>query len=118
MLQIALRFPGVFSFAVPFPADEVFKSATKELRVSDMVHFILFLAIDRYRFRGCRHKAVYVVPQIGAEAIHMEDVVDFEGWWEIESVVHITYDFSDFERTQLLGAKLRRLLVYLNLLGL
>ena len=82
MLQIALRFPGVFSFSIPLPADEVLKSATKELRVSDMVHFVLFFAVDRYRFRRYCREAVYFVPLIGAEAIHMEDVVDFEGWWE------------------------------------
>src|ERR1700761_326003 len=83
-----------------------------------MVHFVLFFAVDCYWFRRSRREAIYFVPFVGAEAIHVENVVDFEGWWEFESVVHITYDFSDFKRTQLLGAELCRLLVYLNLLGL
>src|ERR1700761_7020170 len=83
-----------------------------------MVYFVLFFAVDRYRFRRYCREAVYFVPLIGAEAIHMEDIVDFEGRWEFESVVHITYDFSDFKWTQLLGAELCRLLVYLDLLSL
>ena len=102
VLQVARRFPGVFSFAVACPTDEVLKSTTKELRVSYMVNFILFFAVDCYWVRGRRRQAVYIVPFIRAEAIHMEYIVDFEGWRECQSVVHITDDFGDFEWTKLL----------------
>ena len=80
MFRIARRFPGVFSFTVASPTNEVLKSTTKELRVSDVVDFVLFFAVDCYWIRGWWCQAVYIVPFIRAEAIHMEDVVDFEGW--------------------------------------
>ena len=82
MFQVARRFPGVFSFTVPFPTDKVLKSTTKEFRVSYMVNFVLFFAVDSYWVRRRRRQAVYVVPFIRAEAIHMEDIVDLEGWRE------------------------------------
>ena len=103
VLQIARRFPGVFSFAITSPMDEVLKSTTKEFRVSYIVHFVLFFAIDCYWIRWGRRQAVYIVPFIRAEAIHMEDIMDLVGWRERQSVVHITDDFSDFEWTELLG---------------
>ena len=102
MLKVARWFPGVFSFTITGPTDEVLKSTTKELRVSYMVNFVLFFAVDCYWIRWGWHQAVYIVPFIRAEAIHMEDVVDLEGWRERQSVVHITYNFSDFEWTKLL----------------
>ena len=102
VLQIARRFPGVFSFTIACPMDEMLKSTTKELRISDVVNFVLFFAIDCYWIRGRRHQAVYIVPFVRAEAIHMEDIMDLEGRRERQSVVHITDDFSDFEWTQLL----------------
>ena len=80
VLQIARRFPGVFSFSVASPTDKVLKSTTKELRVSNVVDFVLFFAVDCYWIRGRRRQAVYIVPFIRAEAIHMEDVVDLESW--------------------------------------
>ena len=79
VFQIARRFPGVFSFTVASPTDEVLKSATKELGVSDVVDFVLFFAVDCYWIRGRRRQAVYIIPFIRAEAIRMEDVVDLEG---------------------------------------
>ena len=102
MLKVARLFPGVFSFTITSPTDEVLKGTTKELRVSDMVNFVLFFAVDCNWVRGRWRQAVYIVPSIRAEAIHMEDVVDLEGWRECQSVVHITYNFSDFEWTKLL----------------
>ena len=83
VLQIACRLPGVFSFTVTSPTDEVLKSTTNELRISDMVDFVLFLTVDCYWVRGRRHHAVHIVPFVRAEAIHMEYVVDFEGQREI-----------------------------------
>ena len=102
MFQIARRFPGVFSFSIASPTDKVFKSTTKEFRISDMVDFVLFLAVDCYWVRERRRQAVYIVPFVRAEAIHMENVVDLEGWRERQSVVHITDNFGDFEWTKLL----------------
>ena len=67
-----------------------------------MVDFVLFLAVDCHWVRRGRRQAVNIVPFIRAEAIHMEDVMDPEGWGECQSVVHITDDFSDFEWTKLL----------------
>ena len=102
VLQIARRLPGVFSFTIACSMDKILKSMTKELRISDMVDFVLFFAVDCDWVRGRRRQAIYIVPFIRAEAIHMEDVMDLEGWRECQSVVHITDDFSDFEWTKLL----------------
>ena len=77
VFQIARRFPGVFSFTIAGPTDKVLKSMTKELRVSYMVNFVLFFAVDCYWVRGRRCQAVYIVPFIRAEAIHMEYIMDF-----------------------------------------
>ena len=80
VFQIAHRFPGVFSFTIACPTDKIFESMTKELRISYMVDLILFFSVDFYWVRGRQHQVVYVVPFIRAEAIHMEDIVDPEGW--------------------------------------
>ena len=102
VFQIAHRFPGVFSFTIACPPDKILKSTTKEFRISDVVDFVLFFAIDCDWIRGRRRQAVYIVPVVRAEAIHMEDVMDLEGWRECQSVVHITDNFCDFEWTELL----------------
>ena len=101
MLKVACRFPGVFSFTVASPTDKVLKSTTKEFGISDVVDFVLFFAVNGKRIRGRRHQAVYIIPFVRAEAIHMEDFVDLEGQRERQSVVHITDDFSDLEWTKL-----------------
>ena len=103
VLQVAHWFPGVFSFTITCPMDEILESTTKELRVSDMVYFVLFFAVDCDWVRGRQRQAVYIVPFIRAEAIHMEDIMDLEGWRKCQSVVHVTDDFSDLEWTKLLG---------------
>ena len=90
VLQIARRFPSVFSFTVASPTDEVFESTTEEFGISYMVDFILFFAIDCYWIRGRWRQAIYVVPFVRAEAIHMENIMDLEGWRERQSVVHVT----------------------------
>ena len=46
VLQIARRFPGVFSFSIASPADEVLESTTKELRVSYVVDFVFLFTVD------------------------------------------------------------------------
>ena len=102
VFQIARRFPGVFSFAVASPTDKVLESTTEEFGIPYVVDFILFFAVNCYWVGGRRRQAVYIVPFIRAEAIHMEDIMDLEGWRERQSVVHVTYNFSDFEWTKLL----------------
>ena len=62
VFQVACRLPGVFSFAIAGPMDKILKSTTKELRVSNMVNFVLFFAVDCYWVRGRRRQAVYIVP--------------------------------------------------------
>ena len=94
VLQIARWFPGVFSFTIACPTDEVLKSATKEFRISNMVYLVLFFAVDCYWVRGRWRQAVYIVPFIRAEAIHMEYVMDLEGRGKRQSVVHIAYNFK------------------------
>ena len=79
MFQIARRLPGVFSFTIAGPTDKVIKSTTKELRVSYMVNFVLFFAVNYDWVRGRRRQAIYIVPFIRDEAIHMENIVDLEG---------------------------------------
>ena len=46
VFQIARRFPGVFFFTIAGPMDEILKSMTKELGISDVVYFVLFFAVD------------------------------------------------------------------------
>ena len=102
MFQIACRFPGVFTFTIACPTDKVLESTTKELRVSYVVDFIFLFAVDCDWVRRGWRQAVYIVPFIRAEAIHMEDIMDLEGQRERQSVVHITDNFSDLEWTKLL----------------
>ena len=79
MSEVARRFPGVFSFIITGPMDEVLESTTKELRISYVVDFVLFFAVNCYWVRGRRCQAVHIVPFVRPEAIHMEDIVDLEG---------------------------------------
>ena len=43
---------GFLTFTVACPTDEILKSTTKELRISDMVNFVLFFAVDCDWVRG------------------------------------------------------------------
>ena len=59
VFQVACRFPGVFSFTIASPTDEVLKSSNKEFRVSYMVDFVLFFTVDCDWVGRRRREAVY-----------------------------------------------------------
>ena len=62
VFQVACRFPGVFTFTVTCPMDKILKSTSKELRVSYVVNFILFFAVNCYWVRGRRVEPFTLFP--------------------------------------------------------
>ena len=98
-----LQVPRCLLLTIACPTDKILRSTTKELRISDVVDFVLFFTVDCDWIRGRWRQAVYIVPFIRAEAIHMKYIVDLEGWRERQSVVHITDDFSDLNGPSCLG---------------
>jgi hypothetical protein len=49
--QVFGGFPGVFTFAVAFPADEVLELAAVNMTVNDEINLVFFFALNNYRFR-------------------------------------------------------------------
>ena len=73
--KVGQRFPGVFSFAITFPMDEVFEGTTKHLGVPNVVHLVLFFAVygDGVGWWGC--EAINIIAAVGAQAIDMKDIM-------------------------------------------
>jgi hypothetical protein len=51
MRQILSGFPGVFAFAVAFPADKVLELTAVNTTVNNRIDFVFFFALNNYRFR-------------------------------------------------------------------
>jgi hypothetical protein len=51
MRQVLGGFPGVFTFAVAFPADKVLELMAVNMTVNDRIDLIFFFALNNYRFR-------------------------------------------------------------------
>jgi hypothetical protein len=51
MQQVLSGFPGVFAFAVAFLADKILELSAVNMIVDDRVDFVLFFALNDYRFR-------------------------------------------------------------------
>src|ERR1700761_3860274 len=118
MFQMLGWFPGVLAFTITLPTNEVFESATKDFRVSYMVDFVLLFAFDCDGFWWRWLEAIDFVTPVTTKAIHMKNVVDFQRRGQLETIVDVTDDFSDLERSKLLWSQPCRLLMYLNLLSL
>jgi hypothetical protein len=54
MQQVLGGFPGVFAFAVAFPADKVLELTVVNTAVNDRIDFVFFFALNDYRFRRGR----------------------------------------------------------------
>jgi hypothetical protein len=59
--QVLGGFPGVFAFAVAFPADKVLELTAVNTTVNDRIDFVFFFALNDYRFRQgwCRGCALF-----------------------------------------------------------
>jgi hypothetical protein len=51
MQQVFGRFPGVFAFAVAFPADKVLELTAVNTAVNDRIDLVFFFALNDYKFR-------------------------------------------------------------------
>jgi hypothetical protein len=49
--QVFSGFPGVFAFAVAFPADKVLELTAVNTTVNDGIDLVFFFALNNYRFR-------------------------------------------------------------------
>jgi hypothetical protein len=74
--QILGGFPGVFAFAIAFPADKVLELMAVNTTVNDRINLVFFFALNDYRFRRGWFVKTVVVPWI--EAADMEDGIQVE----------------------------------------
>jgi hypothetical protein len=51
MRQVLGGFPGVFAFAIAFPADKVLELTAVNMTVDDGIDFVFFFALNNYRFK-------------------------------------------------------------------
>jgi hypothetical protein len=49
--QVLGGFPGVFAFAIAFPADKVLELMALNTTVNDRINLIFFFTLNNYRFR-------------------------------------------------------------------
>jgi hypothetical protein len=108
MRQVLSGFPGVFAFAIALPADKVLELTAVNTTVDDRVDLIFFFALNDYRFRRRWLVKTVVVPW--TEAANMEDGIQVEVRWELETIVEVSNPFEDFIGAKLSGPKLRRFL--------
>jgi hypothetical protein len=113
--QVLDGFPGVFAFTVAFPADKVLELTAVNTTVNDRVDFVFFFTLNDYRFRRGWLVKTVVVPW--TETADMEDRIQIEVRGELETIVEVSDSFEDFVRAELLGSKLRRFLVDLDILS-
>jgi hypothetical protein len=62
MQQVLGGFPGVFAFAVAFPADKVLELMAVNTAVDDRINLIFFFALNNHRFRWGWFVKTIVVP--------------------------------------------------------
>jgi hypothetical protein len=51
MRQVLGGFPGVFAFAIAFPADKVLELTAVNMAVNDRINLVFFFALNNHRFR-------------------------------------------------------------------
>jgi hypothetical protein len=51
MQQVLGGFPGVFAFAVAFPADKVLQLTAVNMTVNNRIDLVFFFALNNYWFR-------------------------------------------------------------------
>jgi hypothetical protein len=113
--QVPGGFPGVFAFAIAFPADKVLELMAVNTTVDDRIDLVFFFALNDYRFRRGWLVKTVVVPW--TEAADMEDGIQVEVRGELETIVEVSDPFEDFVGAELLGPELRRFLVDLDILS-
>jgi hypothetical protein len=113
--QVLGGFPGVFAFAVAFPADKVLELTAVNTTVDDRIDLVFFFALDDYRFRRRWLVKTVVVPWI--EAADMEDGIQVKVRRELEAIVEVSDPFEDFVEAELSGPELRCFLVDLDILS-
>jgi hypothetical protein len=115
MRQVLGGFPGVFAFAVAFPADKVLELTAVNTTVDDRIDLVFFFALNDYRFRRGWLVKTVVVPW--TEATDIEDGIQVEIRGELEAIVEVSDPFKDLVGAELLGPELRRFLVDLDILS-
>src|SRR6266403_1608063 len=107
MIQVLSWFPSVLTFPITFPTNKEFKSTTKEFTISDMVNFILFLALDGNRIRGRWQEPVDFVPFICRETIDVKSVMYFQSRWQGKLIINMGNDLLDLKRAKLFRSEFR-----------
>jgi hypothetical protein len=115
MRQVFSGFPGVFAFAVAFPADKILELMAVNMTVNDRIDFVLFFALNNHRFRWRWFAKTVVMPQ--TEVADIEDGIEVQIGEELEMIVEISDLFKNLVQAELLGSKLRHFLVDLNILS-
>jgi hypothetical protein len=115
MRQVLGRFPGVFAFAVALPADKVLELTAVNTTINDGIDLVFFFALNHYRFRQGWFVKTVVMPW--TEATDMEDGIQVEVRWELETIVEVSNPFEDFVGAKLSGPELRHFLVDLDILS-
>jgi hypothetical protein len=92
--QVFGGFPGVFAFAVAFPANKVLELMVVNTTVDDRINLVFFFALNDYRFRRGRFVKTVVVPW--TEATDMEDGIQVEVRGELKTIVEVSDPFEDF----------------------
>jgi hypothetical protein len=113
--QVLGGFPGVFAFAIAFPADKVLELTAVNTTVDDRIDLVFFFALNNYRLRWGRFVKTVVV--LWTESTNMEDGIQVEVRWELEMIVEVSDPFEDFVGAELSGPELRRFLVDLDILS-
>jgi hypothetical protein len=115
MRKVLGGFPGVFTFAVAFPADKILELTVVNTTINDRIDLIFFFALNNYRFRRGWFVKTVVVPW--TETADMEDGIQIQIRWELETIVKVSDPFEDFIWAELSGPELKRFLVDLDILS-
>jgi hypothetical protein len=92
--QVLGGFPGVFTFAVAFPADKVLELTAVNTTVDDRIDLVFFFTLNDYRFRRGRFVKTVVVPR--TEVTDIENGIQVEVRGELETIVEVSDLFEDF----------------------
>ena len=111
--DVGSRFPNWRS--VSFPFDKVLELSAIVATVQDIFDFVFLFAVNFNR--GGRRRFVDTVVMPGTEMVYVYDRIDFEEVWELETIVKVADTFQNFERTELMRAKLRTALMDFDILG-
>src|SRR6267378_1642172 len=118
MRQVGGWLPGILTFPIARPVDEEFESTIKDFTVPNVVDFVLFLAFHCDRVRWGWQEPINLIPFVSREAIDVEDIMYFEGGWQVQLVVNMRDDLLNPKRAKLFRSEFHRLLIDTQLFGL